>query len=79
MPHCKQREQLYFETKLNNFLIGFFFEFLKGEYILVLVDSTSLKGNNGYINSRCKEKKSLVDCELNIGLQELQVLGVMSH
>lgn len=39
--------------------------------MLILVESTSLKGNNGYINLRCKEKKSLIDCELNTELQEL--------
>lgn len=59
-------------------LLGFLV-LLKGEYILILVESTSLKGNNGYINLRCKEKKSLVDCELNIEFQELQVAGVRLH
>lgn len=65
----QQREQLHFETKLNNFLF-FFFQFLKREYILILVESTSLKGENGYISLRCKERKSLVACEFNTELQE---------
>lgn len=65
----QQTEQLHFETKLNNFLFYFFFQFLKGEYILILVESTSLKGENGYISLRCKERKSLVACEFNTKLQ----------